>query len=82
MTARIRELEAALAQKTDGQLRLSLDDSSPGSQSSMEKTSSDSPPEPESDEFIDAFGNSNEHSAMLHGDAFIRDAYNRRPRRN
>ncbi|KAF8546280.1 hypothetical protein OG21DRAFT_1427450 [Imleria badia] len=63
MSARIRELEEALAKKSDDPHRLLSGDNSLVSRGSMEKTSSYSPhggapstSEPETDSFIDAFG--------------------------
>jgi hypothetical protein len=57
MSARIRELEEALAKKSDGPHPLLSGTVSLASQSSMEKTSTRvGASEPETDPFIDAFG--------------------------
>lgn len=89
MSARIRELEEALAEKSDDTHRLLPGNNPIVSQSSMGQASSDSPRvgassprEPETDSFIDAFGISNRYLAVWFDDASIRDTYNRYPWRN
>lgn len=88
MSAHIRELEAALAKKSDNRPPLLAGTVSLASQSSSEKPSSHSArvgassSEPETDLFIDAFGISDLHLAVWCNDTLIRNTDNRHPWRN